>query len=299
MSLLSSACRRSTPLQLHRCASGRSRHATSTGSPPRSGGDRVARHVRRRRAVRWPRSRTRCCRRGAVVHRRQGDLRVSMARGPACGRPIRQPRRDRGARVRPLVGTDRRHRIALGAVARAGGTVRPRPAVDAAVRRVTEPARLVGSRTGSSRRPSRRGSLVRTTTGISITACASSTAGSIVSGAGPDACADTFLAGGDLWMLHAWPVAGYDNTDGQFATFNPKLCPPIAGTPDIARCPDEPSFASTGVRGVRRCVPRVRRRCRARGTAGTRRSRCPGRGTGSRCRLRAASRCRCSCRRRR
>ena len=55
---------------------------------------------------------------------------------------------------------------------------------------------------------------------------------------GPDACADTFLAGGDLWMLHAWPVAGYENTDGKFATFNAKLCPPIAGTPDIARCPE-------------------------------------------------------------
>ncbi len=56
--------------------------------------------------------------------------------------------------------------------------------------------------------------------------------------AGPDACAETFLAGGDLWMLHAWPVAGYENKDGKFATFNAKLCPPIAGTPDIARCPE-------------------------------------------------------------
>ncbi len=54
---------------------------------------------------------------------------------------------------------------------------------------------------------------------------------------GPDACAGTYLAGGDLWMLHAWPVDGYENTDGRFATFNPKLCPSIFGTPDVARCP--------------------------------------------------------------
>jgi len=54
---------------------------------------------------------------------------------------------------------------------------------------------------------------------------------------GPDACAGTFFPGGDLWMLHAWPVAGYENMDGKFATFNPKLCPPIFGTPDVARCP--------------------------------------------------------------
>jgi hypothetical protein len=45
-------------------------------------------------------------------------------------------------------------------------------------------------------------------------------------------------------MLHAWPVHGYDNADGRFATFNPKLCPPMVGTPDIARCPDELSFDS-------------------------------------------------------
>ncbi len=55
---------------------------------------------------------------------------------------------------------------------------------------------------------------------------------------GPDACAGTFFAGGDLWMLHAWPVAGYENTDGKFATFNRKLCPSIFGTPDVARCPE-------------------------------------------------------------
>ncbi len=61
---------------------------------------------------------------------------------------------------------------------------------------------------------------------------------------GPEACAGTFLAGGDLWMLHAWPVHGYDNADGRFATFNPKLCPAMAGTPDIARCPDELTFDS-------------------------------------------------------
>jgi hypothetical protein len=53
----------------------------------------------------------------------------------------------------------------------------------------------------------------------------------------PTDCAGSFLAGGDLWMLHAWVVAGYENRNGKFATFNPKLCPPDAGTPDILRCP--------------------------------------------------------------
>ena len=57
--------------------------------------------------------------------------------------------------------------------------------------------------------------------------------------AGPEECAGTYLAGGDLWMLHAWPVAGYENRDGRFATFNPKLCPAAVGVPDISRCPDD------------------------------------------------------------
>ncbi len=53
----------------------------------------------------------------------------------------------------------------------------------------------------------------------------------------PDACAGTYIAGGDFWMLHAWVVPGWDNRQGRFAVFNPKLCPPAAGTPDIMRCP--------------------------------------------------------------
>ena len=55
---------------------------------------------------------------------------------------------------------------------------------------------------------------------------------------GPDACAGTFLAGGDLWMLHAWVVPSFPDRLGKFATFNPVLCPPAAGTPDISRCPE-------------------------------------------------------------
>ncbi len=51
-------------------------------------------------------------------------------------------------------------------------------------------------------------------------------------------CAGTWLAGGDLWMLHAWVVPGYENRDGKFAQYNPKLCPPDANTPDLMRCPD-------------------------------------------------------------
>jgi hypothetical protein len=55
---------------------------------------------------------------------------------------------------------------------------------------------------------------------------------------GPDACGGTYIAGGDFWMLHAWVVPGWDNRKGDFAPFNPKLCPPVVGTPDVNRCPD-------------------------------------------------------------
>jgi hypothetical protein len=52
----------------------------------------------------------------------------------------------------------------------------------------------------------------------------------------PADCAGSFLAGSDLWMLHAWVVPGHENRWGPFAVDNPALCPPAAGTPDIARC---------------------------------------------------------------
>lgn len=55
---------------------------------------------------------------------------------------------------------------------------------------------------------------------------------------GPDACDGTYIAGGDFWMLHAWVVPGWDNRKGDFAPFNPKLCPPNVGTPDVNRCPN-------------------------------------------------------------
>ncbi len=54
---------------------------------------------------------------------------------------------------------------------------------------------------------------------------------------GPDACGGTYIAGGDFWMLHAWVVPGWSNRKGDFAPFNPKLCPPTVGTPDVNRCP--------------------------------------------------------------
>jgi hypothetical protein len=54
---------------------------------------------------------------------------------------------------------------------------------------------------------------------------------------GPDACDGTYIAGGDFWMLHAWVVPGWDNRKGDFAPFNPKLCPSNVGTPDVNRCP--------------------------------------------------------------
>ncbi len=56
--------------------------------------------------------------------------------------------------------------------------------------------------------------------------------------AGPDACDGIYIAGGDFWMLHAWVVPGWENRKGAFAPFNPKLCPPNTGTPDVNRCPE-------------------------------------------------------------
>jgi hypothetical protein len=55
---------------------------------------------------------------------------------------------------------------------------------------------------------------------------------------GTDACDGTYIAGGDFWMLHSWVVPGWENRKGEFAPFNPKLCPPNVGTPDVNRCPD-------------------------------------------------------------
>ena len=55
---------------------------------------------------------------------------------------------------------------------------------------------------------------------------------------GPDACAGTILGGADLWMLHAWVVEGWENRWGDFAVMNPSLCPPVEGTPELARCPE-------------------------------------------------------------
>lgn len=56
--------------------------------------------------------------------------------------------------------------------------------------------------------------------------------------ASPADCAGQYLAGSDLWMLHARVVPGHPNRWGQFATLNPELCAPASGTPDIARCPE-------------------------------------------------------------
>lgn len=51
-------------------------------------------------------------------------------------------------------------------------------------------------------------------------------------------CAGSYFGGRDLWMLHAWVVPEWQNRWGEFATTNPLLCPPIAGTPDLSRCPN-------------------------------------------------------------
>jgi hypothetical protein len=53
-------------------------------------------------------------------------------------------------------------------------------------------------------------------------------------------CADTWIDGSDLWMLHAWPVPGSTNRWGPFADMNPSLCGAPPNTPDILKCnPDE------------------------------------------------------------
>jgi hypothetical protein len=48
-------------------------------------------------------------------------------------------------------------------------------------------------------------------------------------------CDGDWIDGGDLWMLHAWVVPGYENREGVFAPLNHKLCPPRNGV-DAARC---------------------------------------------------------------
>ncbi len=54
----------------------------------------------------------------------------------------------------------------------------------------------------------------------------------------PAECPGSWLAGDDLWMLHAWVVDGYVNRWGRFAPTNPKLCP--RGGPDLLSCtPDQ------------------------------------------------------------
>ncbi|RPI10763.1 MAG: hypothetical protein EHM63_02680 [Actinobacteria bacterium] len=51
-------------------------------------------------------------------------------------------------------------------------------------------------------------------------------------------CAGSYFGGRDLWMLHAWVVPEWRNRWGEFATTNPLLCPPVASTPDLSRCPE-------------------------------------------------------------
>jgi hypothetical protein len=50
-----------------------------------------------------------------------------------------------------------------------------------------------------------------------------------------NACVGSWLAAGDLWMLHAWVVPDYANRWGRFAQANPMLCP-SGQVPDLASC---------------------------------------------------------------
>jgi hypothetical protein len=52
----------------------------------------------------------------------------------------------------------------------------------------------------------------------------------------PPSCPGAWLAGGDLWMLHAWVVPGWENRWGDFASVHPGLCPSPRDAPDLARC---------------------------------------------------------------
>jgi len=49
-------------------------------------------------------------------------------------------------------------------------------------------------------------------------------------------CAGDWINGSDLWMLHAWVVAGAENEWGVFAEVNPALCPDPRGIPDLLTC---------------------------------------------------------------
>jgi hypothetical protein len=55
----------------------------------------------------------------------------------------------------------------------------------------------------------------------------------------PSGCDGVWLAGSDLWMMHAWVVEEPANPYGRFAPRNPNVCPgrvePVA---DFNRCPD-------------------------------------------------------------
>lgn len=48
-------------------------------------------------------------------------------------------------------------------------------------------------------------------------------------------CDGSWLNGTDIWMLHAWIVAGKPNAYGTFASLNPALCD--RNVPDVLRCP--------------------------------------------------------------
>ncbi len=48
-------------------------------------------------------------------------------------------------------------------------------------------------------------------------------------------CPGSWLAAGDLWMLHAWTMADFPNRWGRFAQANPTLCP-TGRVPDLASC---------------------------------------------------------------
>lgn len=52
-------------------------------------------------------------------------------------------------------------------------------------------------------------------------------------------CADTWVDGSDLWMLHAWVSSPWSNRWGLFADMNPALCGRKPLTPDIVQCDPE------------------------------------------------------------
>ena len=107
--------------------------------------------------------------------------------------------------------------------------LRRRPPVDAALRRAARAAgdpRRVQLLEPQQRRAPRRASPARRTSGTSHAGLCFVDGWLFQEGVpSADACGGDWLAGDDLWMLHAWVVADRPNPAGRFAGRHEALCP--------------------------------------------------------------------------